>query len=209
MAAACGLTIVKKFLYRGDATEEYSNTYWFTGSAPTTAAAWRTFFDEIVTTEKAIYHSGVTVIRGYGYNDDDGHKPDDEGDVAPAVWTVDLTIAPETPVAGTLTYASSWILAGDSAVWLRAKTSRVTSPGGKPIYLRKYYHPAASPSSTPDVIAPNQKAALVAHATKLTDGTLATGRKWTTAGKTDVITAVGASAYTTVRTLKRRAKRAA
>lgn len=209
MAAACGLTIVKRFLYRTDATEEWSNTYWFTGSAPSTTTTWRTFFDEVVTTEKPIYHSGVTVIRGYGYNDDTGHKPDDEGDVAPSVWNVDLRIAPETPVAGTLNISSAWVLAGDSSVWMRAKTSRLTSPGGKPIYLRKYYHPAATASSTPDVILAGQKTALVAHATKLTDGTLTSGRKWTTAGQTDVITAVGASSYTTVRTLKRRPKRVA
>lgn len=207
MAAATGLTIVKRMTYRGDATEEYSNTYWFTGTAPASAGAWRTFFDEVVAIEKTVYPSTVSVIRGYGYNDDTGHKPDDTGAVAPAVWTVDLTVAPASPVAGTLSVTGGTVLAGDSAAWFRAKTSRLTSPGGKAIYLRKYFHPAVAASGTPDTILAGQKSQLVNLATALTDGTLATGRKLTTAGQTDVITSVGASTYTTVRTLKRRGKR--
>lgn len=207
MAAATGLTIVKRLSYRGDATEEYSNTYWFTGTAPTTTAAWKTFADEVIALEKSVYPSTVSVIRAYGYNDDTGHKPDDTGAVAPAVAVIDYTVAPLAVVPGECPTTGGVVQGGDSAVWARWKTSRVTSPGGKAIYLRKYFHPAIAATGTPDVVLAAQKSNLVFLAGKLSDGTLATGRKLTTAGVTDVITATGASTYTTVRTLKRRGKR--
>jgi len=207
MAAATGLTIIKRFSYRGDSMEEYSNTYWFTGTAPADATAWRALFDAVVTLEKACYPAAVTVVRGYGYNDDAGHKPDDEGDVAPAVWTVDLTVAPDTPVVGTCGVSGGAAAGGDSAVWVRWKTSRVTSPGGKAIYLRKYFHPAILQTGTTDTLGTVQKANLLALGAGMYSGTLPGSRKITTAGKTDVILGHGASTYVTVRTLKRRGKR--
>jgi len=207
MAAATGLTIVKRFDYRGDPTEEWSNTYWFTGTPPADATAWRALLDAVVLSEKKCYPSSVGVQRAYGYNDDTGHKPDDTGDVAPAVYGVDLSIAPETVVLGTLVTSTGTKMPGDTAVWARWKTSRRTVPGGKAIYLRKFYHPAYCQTGTPDTIMAVQKTNLLAHATAMQDGTLPGSRKITTCGQTDVITAVGASTYTTVRTLKRRAKR--
>src|SRR4051812_20583291 len=103
VSTACGVTVVKRFTYRGDANEEYSNTYWFTQAPPSDATAWRALFDALVLQEKTLYPSSVNVVRGYGYNDDTGHKSGDEGDVAPAVFTVDLTVAPNTIVPGTFT----------------------------------------------------------------------------------------------------------
>ena len=209
MAAATGLTIVKRFNYRGDATEEYSNTYWFTGgSPPADAAEWRTLFNAVVLVEKTCYPAQVEVIRGYGYDNDDGHKPGDSGTVAPSVWQVDLRIAPDTVVGGTLTVTTPDIRGpGDSAVWVRWKTSRVTDPGGKPIYIRKYFHPACFNATSVDVILASQKTALLALGAKLDDGTLPGSRKITTAGRADTIINHGASSYVTTRTLKRRGKR--
>lgn len=209
MATATGITIVKRFNYRGDATEEYSNTYWLTGgSPPADAAAWRTLFNAIVAVEKAIYPGQVEVIRGYGYDNDDGHKPGDTGAVAPSVWQVDLRIAPDTVVGGTLTVTTPDARApGDSAVWVRWKTSRVTSPGGKPIYIRKYFHPAVFTSTAPDTVQATQKANLIALGALMDGGTLPGSRKITTAGQADTIINHGASNYITTRTLKRRGKR--
>lgn len=208
MAAACGITVIKRFTYRGNATEEYSNTYWLTGAAPSTDASWRALFDAIVLTEKAIYPSGTVVARGYGYNDDTGHKPGDEGAVAPAVYVLDLVAAAAT-VPGTLVVSGLIANPGDTAVWARWKTSRVTSPGGKAIYVRKYYHPTYSVSSgSPDTVLALQRTALLAHAAKLWDGTLnAASQKITTCGRSDVIVGANASTYITTRTLKRRGKR--
>lgn len=208
MATACGLTVIKRFFRHGVQNEEYSNTYWFTGGPPADDTAWRTFFDAVVTSEKAIYLSSCQVIRGYGYNDDSGHKPGDTGDVAPAVFSVDLTVAPNTVVNGSLALGTGIIAPSDAAVWARWKTSRRTNPGGKPIYVRKYFHPAiATDSNNSDQVLAAQKTALTTHATKMQDGTLPGARKITTCGVNDVILAVGASSWITTRTLKRRGKR--
>lgn len=209
MAAATGLTIVKRFNYRGDASEEYSNTYWFTPlTPPADAAAWRALFNAIVAVEKTIYPGQVEVIRGYGYNDDTGHRPGDSGAVAPSVWQLDLRVSPETVVGGTLTVSTPLARApGDSAVWVRWKTSRVTSPGGKPIYIRKYFHPAVFTGTAPDTVDPSQKTQLLALGALLDGGTLPGARKITTAGQSDTILNHGCSNFITTRTLKRRGKR--
>jgi hypothetical protein len=139
------------------------------------------------------------VIRGYGY--------DSDADDAIAVWSVDLTVAPNSPVAGTCSTSAAQILPGDDAVWARWKTSRLNS-NGKPIYLRKYFHPAlADQGGTADNVTTAQKAALVAFGTKLRDGSFAEARTITARGHTDVVTVSGASTYVTTRTLKRRGKR--
>ena len=39
--SSCGLTLVTQFTYRGDASEEFSNTYWFAGSTPSDPIAWK------------------------------------------------------------------------------------------------------------------------------------------------------------------------
>jgi len=199
MAAQTGLTVVKRFPYRGDTTEEFSNTYHFTGSVPSDATAWRALFDALVTQEKTIYSSVTHVYRGYGY--------DDDADDATAVWSVDLSVSPETPVAGTLSVGTDIKAPGDSAVWCRWKTSR-TNSNGKPIYLRKYFHDARINGATGgDTVLAAQVTALAAFATKLEDGTFIDGRKITARGHTDTIVSIGNSAYITTRTLKRRGKR--
>jgi hypothetical protein len=209
VATATGLTIVKTIPYRGDAGEEYSNTYWFKPVAPPAdAAAWKALFDAVVLQEKTLYPNTVHVVRGYGYNDDTGHKPGDTGAVAGAVWTEDLTVAPLAPVAGTLDISAGFALPGDDAVWVRWKTERVTSPGGKAIYVRKYFHPAVVSQFGPvDTVLAGQRTALLAFGTKLMDGSLLGGRTITTAGRLDTISAREASVFTTTRTLKRRGKR--
>lgn len=208
MAAACGLTVVKMINYRGDPTEEWSNTYWFTGGAPSDAQALA-LFNAIVAVEKTIYpafaSAGCKVVRGYAYNDDTGHKPGDTGAVSPSFWTHDISAA---PVDGTLTLSDiDQRLPGDDAVWVRWTTARRTSPGGKAIYLRKYFHPGCRTTGTMDTVLPAQATALGALGQLCRNGTLPDGRTLTTAGQTDVLSAHAVSSYTTVRTLKRRGKR--
>lgn len=199
MAAKTGLTIVKKFSYRGDANEEWSNTYHFTGTVPADSTAWRALFDAVVLQEKTVYTADVHVIRGYGYADD--------ADNATSVWTVDLEVSPETPVAGTLSIGTQSYNPGDCAVWARWKTSRLNTKG-KAIYLRKYFHLALSASTSDfDTIGAAQKAALIAFAGKMDDGTLVGSRKITARTHDDVILNHGASSYITTRSLKRRGKR--
>lgn len=200
-----GLTIIKRFTYRGDTTEEFSNTYWLSGSTPASDAGWRTVFDEVVAVEKQVYPATVSVIRGYGY---DGFTVDADGKVNPndSVFSVDLTASPNTPVAGTLTISGGIQAPGDSAVWVRWKTSRRSS--GKPIYLRKYFHPAMLGAAAKDDLAGQQTTALNALGTALqTTGLTNGGTIINPKHPTDTILGHGASVFATTRTLKRRGKR--
>jgi len=210
MPAQTGMTVVKKFPYRGDPTEEFSNTYWFTGTVPANDTEFLALFNALVAQEKTVYSADVTIIRGYGYNDNTGHRSTDPPgtDVAPSVWTRDLVAASAT-VPGTLVPTGGAQQSGDTAVWARWKTSRRTNPGGKAIYLRKYFHDvfATISGSAADQVLPAQKSALLAFAAKMWDGTFIDARKITAAGQTDVILGANASSYVTTRTLKRRGKR--
>lgn len=206
MGAALGVTIMKRFTYRG-ATEDYSTTYWLTGDAPSTPEDWRTLYDALETNEHQVVPAAVSFIGGYGYDDDTGHKTGDTGSVSPAVWSLDKTVSPETPGVGSMAMTTQSVGPGDSAVWVRWKTSRLNTKG-KPIYLRKYFHPGIWQSSgSPDVAGTTWKSNAGDYATKLTDGTLPNGHTITAAGHTDVILSHGVSQYLTTRTLKRRGKR--
>lgn len=192
-----GLTVIKRFTYRGDANEEFSNTYWFTGTTPTDATAWAAFATEIATAEKTLYNASVRIVRYYGYNDDT--------DARVAIWSGDITA---TPILGSIPGGGLQQAAGDAAVWIRWQTSRLTSRGKK-IYLRKYYHPAYIDTAdvTGNTVLPAQKTAMTAFGTKMMDGSLTGARKLTARGHTDVLTASSSSLYVTTRTLKRRGKR--
>lgn len=198
MATVVGLTVIKSFTYRG-AAEEWSNDYWFSGSVPSDATAWRALFDALVTQEKTIYDSGVSVVRGYGHDSDDPH--------AAAVWSVDLTVSPNTPVSGTLSSGSGTKLPGDAACWARWKTSRVNTKG-RAIYLRKYFHGAIGTSAgNGDTLLAGQVTALGNFGTKMMDGTFIDGRTIRSRLHSETLVSHGASSYSTTRTLKRRGKR--
>lgn len=203
--SACGITLVKQFPYRGDAGEEYSNTYWFSGSTPSDAIAWKALSDAIGASEKTLYPSTTKIVRAYGYN-----APNDT-DGEHATWSYDYLGAAES-ISGNATVASSIILPGDAASWLRWRTERRTSPGGKLIYLRKYFHPCYANSATPDNLATAYRTLLSAHGVKMIDGTLPSARKLCAMRHTEDATGmasddVEAATYCTTRTLKRRGKR--
>jgi hypothetical protein len=198
VAAVTRVTIIKKMTYNGN-PEEWSNEYTLTGTPPANPTDWRTLFDALVTQEKTIYPSYVTVVRGYAH--------DSDADDAVAVWSVDLTVSPNTPVAGTLATSGSTAAPGDCAVWERWKTSR-TNSNGKPIYLRKYFHGArCDGSSGNDITFSGQVTALNAFGTKMRDGSFAGGRTLRSRHHDETLVGAGSSAYITTRTLKRRGKR--
>lgn len=191
------LTVIKRFNYRGDANEEWSNSYALTGATPADSAAWRTLFDALVAEEKKLYWNSTTVVGGYGY---DGIPA--EGDHA--IWSVDLTVSPNTPVPGTFTGSGNGV-AGDQAAWVRWGLDRFNT-NGKRVYLRKYFHDGAVNPSTPNQLLAGYTTALTAFGSKMFDGSFTAGRKVCDKfGEVPIGSAV--SPYITTRTLKRRGKR--
>lgn len=200
MAAALGVTLVKRMTYRGDTTEEWSNKYWLTGVAPATPTEWKSLYDAFIALEKTLYLGTSSIIRAYGYNSD---APD-----AIAVDSFDY-LAAGAAVAGTMTTGTGTYPAGDQAAWIRWKTSRRTIKG-KPIYLRKYYHSVPTAESSPttaDNVGPNFATAAGTFATTLQ--TTGVGGFGTITGRGHVDTILGhaASTFMTTRTLHRRGKR--
>lgn len=200
MAAVVGITLIKKLAYRGDASEEVSNQYWFTGAVPASDAAWKALTDALIVEERKVYVSDVAVIRAYGYNDD--------AETAVAVWSWDYEAAAAT-VSGQLTITGGQVCPGDSAMWVRWKTSKLNTKG-RNVYLRKYFHPAVNAGASTagrDQVLPAAKTALAAFGTKLSDGSFLDARTIRGRTFTPTILSVTASPYVTTRTLKRRGKR--
>lgn len=199
MASLVRITLIKKFTYRGDVNEEFSNQYALTGSIPSDATAWKALADALIAEEKKCYTSVVAVVRAYGYSDD--------AEDAPSVWSYDYA-AGTGAVAGTLSPSGTWTQApGDAAVWVRWKTSR-TNTNGKAIYLRKYFHGATFAYATsPDTVTTSQRTALDNLGTKLRDGSFLDARTIRSRTHAETILSSGSSPYVTTRTLKRRGKR--
>lgn len=196
VADLVGITLIKRFLYRGDATEEWSNKYHFTGPIPANNTAWKALVDALIAQEKTVYMSLSSVIRAYGYSDDS---------VSPnAVWSFDYLAAGAT-VAGTNTSPGN-AMAGDQAFVVWWKTDRLNSKG-RAVYLRKYFHSGVVNAVTPDSLAAGMAAPLDAFATKLRDGTFLDGRTIRARSHADTILSSGHDAFVTTRTLKRRGKR--
>jgi hypothetical protein len=197
-APQIGITLIKKFTYRGNASEEFSNHYWLTGSTPADAAAWKTLTDLLIAQEKTCYPAPVSVVAAYGYNS--------AADDATAVYARDLTVSPDTVVAGTLSATNSVQCPGDAAVWVRWGLNRLNSKG-KRVYLRKYFHPAMQQTaSAADTVSTNTVTALNAFGATMQTG-LAGGTNIITDRLGSTILNHGTSTYITTRTLKRRGKR--
>lgn len=196
MALATGLTIVKRFNYRGDPNEEWSNKYWFTGTPPNDTTTWKAFADAVIAFEKTCYTSGSEVIRVYGYNDD---APD-----ADAFFMHDYLAAGAT-VPGTLAVGTDIVMAGDQAGTVYWKTSRKTSRG-KWVYLRKYFHDATVSTGDTDSISLAAANAYAALAQKFADGTFQ-GRVVRSQKQQEVLQGWGRGPWVTTRTLKRRGRR--
>jgi hypothetical protein len=190
---------VKHFTYRGN-TEEYSNVYHLSGTQPADSAAWDAVLNSLRNAEVPLLPNTVTWTDGYGYNP--GHwesKPQ----------TVDRHLVWTTSNVGTLTITGGTPCPGDDAVWVRWDTGD-RNTRGKPIYLRKYFHPAIGTTATSlDNVLAAQSAALTTYGAKFTDGTSIGGGLKICRPNGHLGGAVVAGQFTTTRTLKRRGKRPA
>lgn len=188
------ITLVKRFDYR-DTQEEWSNTYHFDATTPTTDAEWRTLAIALHASEKQCYTANHVLVRAYGY----------VAGTEVSVYQGDFTIGTGALAAGTLGEdGATNRMSGDQAYWIRARIG--TSSSGKKVYVRKYFHGGTVQETDADELPNNCKANALAHAAKLLDGTLPGGFVWQgPQGQTAIEPAV--SRYVTTRTLKRRGKR--
>ncbi len=192
--AAPGITSIKSFSYRGS-TEEWSNQYHFTGSAPSDDAGWRDLCDAFVLLEKTALNNTVTILRFLCYTNTDNDS----------VYTYDLAAFGGT-VLGTYNYSahSAEIQEGNTAYDIRWNTGRTNSKG-KPIYLRKYFHPGISQFSTPDAIDSSLKTVCDTFAANV----MSSSGDWPGLAGPDGVAPTGYRTlpYLTTRTLKRRGRR--
>lgn len=195
MAEVTGITLVKKFTYRGDALEEFSNQYFLTQAPPSTPATWHSLVDALVVEEKKVFPSTVIYQRAYAYNSD-----------APDATTVDVYDLGGS-ITGTCTVGTNdRQMPGDVAVVGAWKTSRLSSTG-KAIWLRKYFHGALQENTNPDFVTNEQYAAVGAFCTKLRDGSFISGRTIRSRTNDETIVSSKCIGYLTTRTLKRRGRR--
>jgi hypothetical protein len=200
LPTATGLILIKKFNYRDDAEEEWSNRYWLTGVVPSSDAAWKTLADTLIGQEKNCYTPGTSVVRAYGYNNSDEHSP--------TVWVHDYEELGGA-VAGTLLPpANGTLMAGDQAGMLSWRTAR-RNQRGKWVYLRKFMHDGYAFTPDSDTVEPTTLAAYGAFVLKLMDGTMPDGRILRSPLQDETLTSGEASPWVTTRTLKRRGKRPA
>lgn len=126
--------VVKKFMYRGDPLQEWSNRYYFDGGAPADTAAWHALFDELVLREKVFFKADVTIIGCHGY------APGSEVAVANKDYTQ----------AGTATYTGSYPTPGDCAAVLRMATTK-RSTKNHVVYVMSYFHGVRAQNSGENV----------------------------------------------------------
>jgi hypothetical protein len=190
------LVVTKRFTYRGQ-PEEFSSVYHFNGTDPADQAAWDTWANKIRDVEKPIYPAGVTFVDWYGYN---------EGSWESKPTSFDFRGTYAAGTVGTLVTTGYQAAPGDSAATIRFGTGQFTTRG-KPIYLRKYIHPAYMDTGTSDLLATPQKTALDTYGTAMISGSglVGTARLCRKTGTLAIDRTT--SLYVTTRTLKRRGKR--
>ena len=201
MSAQFGITIVKKMAYRGDPNEEWSNTYWFTGTPPGTQAEADSAAQALATEELPLYLATCEAVRAYIYNDNAPHTP--------AAFVSDLTSGPGAPYLGTMLTGTGTYPAGDQAAWIRWATARRTSKG-RLIYLRKYYHGVPTEEESPttaDQVVGSWLTPSLTFSAHLAGGTFWGFGQLTGKGHVDTLGEARSSHFITTRTLERRGKR--
>lgn len=152
MAATPSLRVVKTMPYRG-ATVTWSNRYHFNGGTPADASHWTTFSDNVVTAEKAILPSNVTIVETVGYA---------AGSEVPVFSKVYST-------AGTGAFATGTLMPGDVAAFVRYSTT-ARSTKNHPVYLANYYHGVLDATGLADTLNVAQKSAIQTYAASWISG---------------------------------------
>lgn len=147
MAATPSVKIVKQFAFKGG-TRKFSNRYHFNGGTPADATHWHTLTDAIVTAEKAIFTSDVTIVEALCY-----------------AAGSDVPVASKTySTAGTLSNTGNLPMPGECVAILRYSTAARTTKN-HPVYLFNYFHGARCSSiSGTDGLFGTQRTAIETYA---------------------------------------------
>ena len=180
----------KSFAYRG-VQEEYANIYHLSGTQPADQAAWQSLADAVKDLERPILSPVVTFTSWLGYNDGSD--------------TADYTGLHTGTLTGSYSMTSQIQCPGDDAMWVRWATGDRSS-SGKPIFLRKYFHPAVTLAAGGDSISSTWRTAAATYGAAMTAGGLA-GTLKICRPNGHLGTTVLAASFVTTRTLKRRGRR--
>jgi hypothetical protein len=132
----------------------FTNRYHFGGGLPADQAHWQTLSDAVVTAEKAIYGSNVTIVETVAYAAD--------SDIPLHTFTY--------TTVGTLSTSVSVPAPGDCAAMLRFSTDAFSSRN-HPIYLYSWFHGAQiAQASGGDNLLSTQKTAIDTYGTSWISG---------------------------------------
>jgi hypothetical protein len=162
---ASSVVIYKSMTYRGG-TKVWGNRYHFTAGIPASGGAMDTMSDAIVTAEKAIFLSSMTIVEAVFNDASTATSTNPHGNaVHSKVYST----------AGTLSGTGGSLAPGDCAGMMRYTTTQRTTKN-HPIYLFNFWHGVAYPSAGPvDTVLSGQVTAYNAYGnswlTGFSDGT--------------------------------------
>jgi len=198
VAPVLGITTVKSFSYRDVAGEQWSSSYHFNATPPSTPTTWKIVVDALANAEALALPTGTTIIQAYGYATDVPTDPSVYG------WNYVTGGDVKSGAAGPPGDASR--LAGDQALMFYAKLAELNSKG-RAIFLRKYWHGGYNLATDPDRISATYKTTLQTFLTKLVSGSIVELGVWRAQRSSSPIIASGVDPWVTTRTLKRRGKK--
>lgn len=175
MADQPSFKLLKTFTFRGGSGKVWSNRYHFGPDIPSSGADWDALTDAVVTGEKALLPSYVTITGSVCY-----------------LAGSDVPVHSKTyATAGTLTITGTEPTPGECAALIRYSTTARTSKN-HPVYLFNYYHGVRiDTAGDNDTVAAAQQTAMGTYSGNWVSGGWVAGKSYIRRGPNGA-TAVGA-----------------